>query len=460
MGTLSRSIMAHPEVLSSLSAALVFALCCATAAARAPEFESLGIEPAAFFPLVDGDLRSYPDAKDGGEIIWGRMLWDKDVLPPVNDDVFPGALSCVRRPDKVFHDGIFQRFPGTVVELDNVPYGTQGDFSVNLWMRYRLNQTRSEDNELFGYIFSHAGEEVKEGSIDWFWQPSQIHLYLPSEGRPLYGLIRGLVKDADDEYLSNTLSKSWLDSDGLPWLTDIFHGNRVVPDDMSVMDGKWHMVTVTSLGEGRQGYRMYVDGVLAGEMPQTDNLSSALEPKMNAANALNNTEVVPGGEFSDFSEPNFMDGGDPLNITGKIHLCGRPDRLDKHFFDGDLAHLSLWDKVLSETQVAEMFEAVVGRERLEERCVAARNSRLPRLLMMLGMEEIDPCPFVENIPFSRPELQRTNSTQFWEGVANTYEELLPIAKAKLEEAAPEAAENCCGSSPPGQGPGRSQSPRV
>ena len=171
-----RSIMAHPEVLSSLSAALVvFALCCATAAARAPEFESLGIEPAAFFPLVDGDLRSYPDAKYDGEIIWGRMLWDKDVLPAMSDDIFPGALSCVRRPDKVFHDGIFQRFPGTVIELDNVPYGTQGDFSVNLWMRYRLNQTRSEDNELFGYLFSHAGEEVKENvenpNSSWFWQP-------------------------------------------------------------------------------------------------------------------------------------------------------------------------------------------------------------------------------------------------------------------------------------------------
>merc|ERR1711977_46143 len=429
MGTLSRSIMAHPEVLSSLSAALVFALCCATAAARAPEFESLGIEPAAFFPLVDGDLRSYPDAKYDGEIIWGRMLWDKDVLPAMSDDVFPGALSCVRRPDMVFHDGIFQRFPGTVVELDNVPYGTQGDFSVNLWMRYRLNQTRSEDNELFGYIFLHAGEEVKEGSIDWFWQPSQIHLYLPSEGRPLYGLIRGVVKDADDEYLSNTLSKSWLDSDGLPWLTDIFHGNRVVPDDMSVMDGKWHMVTVTSLGEGRQGYRMYVDGVLAGEVPQTDYFSSAIVSTGNAAHPLNKVDLSQAVDFmEDFIEPNdFVDGGDPLNITGKIHLCGSPDKREKRFFDGDLAHLSLWDQVLSKTQVAEMFEAVVGRERLEERCVAARNSQLPLLLMMFGgYDEIDPCPFVDNAP---SYLQQVNRTQLWEGYEKYLGEIIPITKA-------------------------------
>ena len=201
----------------------------------------------------------------------------------------------------------------------------------------------------------------------------------------------------------------------------------LVPGLPLFQDGRWHMVTVTSLGEGRKGYRMYVDGVLAGEMPQTDNLNSALEPKMNAANALNNTEVFPGVEFSDFSEPNFMDGGDPLNITGKIHLCGRPDRLDKHFFDGDLAHLSLWDKVLSETQVAEMFEAVVGRERLEERCVAARNSQLPLLLMMFGgYDEIDPCPFVDNAP---SYLQQVNRTQLWEGYEKFLGEIIPITKA-------------------------------
>merc|ERR1711977_659769 len=417
-----RSIMAHPEVLSSLSAALVFALCCATAAARAPEFESLGIEPAAFFPLVDGDLRSYPDAKYGGEVAQGMMVWvDKDVTPPsLIDDVFPGSLTCSEGGESI---------PATVVQLDNVPYGTQGDFSVNLWMRQRPEQTRSEDAR-FGYIFSHAGEEVKENvenpNSDWFFQPSQVHLYLPSKGRPLYGLIRGVVRDADDEFLSTTLSQSYLDSDGYPWLAQKFSGNRVVPDDMSVVDGRWHMVTVTSLGEGKKGYRMYIDGVLAGEMPQADYFSAAFEPIVNAANALNETEMVQGFEFAkDFIEPNIVDGGDPLNITGKIHLCGRPDRLEKRFYVGDLAHLSLWDQVLSETEVAEMFEAVVGRERLEERCVAARNSALPNFLTVFGYDENDPCPFVDNAP---SRLQQSNRTQFWEGMENIYEEIIPIAK--------------------------------
>merc|ERR1711977_604978 len=115
-----------------------------------PEFESLGIEPAAFFPLVDGDLRSYPDAKYGGEVAQGMMVWvDKDVTPPsLIDDVFPGSLTCSEGGESI---------PATVVQLDNVPYGTQGDFSVNLWMRQRPEQTRSEDAR-FGYIFSHAGE--------------------------------------------------------------------------------------------------------------------------------------------------------------------------------------------------------------------------------------------------------------------------------------------------------------
>merc|ERR1739848_113325 len=69
--------------------------------------------------------------------------------------------------------------------------------------------------------------------------------------------------------------------------------------------------------------------------------------------------------------------------------------------------------------------AVVGRERLEERCVAARNSALPNFLTVFGYDENDPCPFVDNAP---SRLQQLNRTQFWEGMENIYEEIIPIAK--------------------------------
>ena len=68
-------------------------------------------------------------------------------------------------------------------------------------------------------------------------------MYLPSEGRPLYGLIRGVVKDADDEYSGSESSESYLDSDGYPWLflsrrSASRSGNRAVPVDMGVMVSK------------------------------------------------------------------------------------------------------------------------------------------------------------------------------------------------------------------------------
>ena len=233
---MSRSIMAHPEVLSSLSAALVFALCCcATAAARAPEFESLGIEPAAFFPLVDGDLRSYPDAKYDGEVVEGFEGVQWPASADGDDDVFPGALECVERAKGL-------------VELANVPYGTQGDFSINLWMRHRLNQTRSDENALHGYLFSHAGEHVKENVAEnpnsgWVWRPNQISVWVPSEGRPHFGLVRAVVKDADDEYLDKS-SQSFLDSDGK--FSD--DEKRALPKNMSVMVSQKQRILFLYLG--------------------------------------------------------------------------------------------------------------------------------------------------------------------------------------------------------------------
>lgn len=34
----------------------------------------------------------------------------------------------------------------------------------------------------------------------------------------------------------------------------------------NVVDAKWHMATVTSRDDRKDGFSMYIDGVLAGEM--------------------------------------------------------------------------------------------------------------------------------------------------------------------------------------------------
>lgn len=35
----------------------------------------------------------------------------------------------------------------------------------------------------------------------------------------------------------------------------------------NVSDGAWHMLTLTTLPDGSKGFRMYVDGALAGQLP-------------------------------------------------------------------------------------------------------------------------------------------------------------------------------------------------
>jgi hypothetical protein len=66
----------------------------------------------------------------------------------------------------------------------------------------------------------------------------------------------------------------------------------------------------------RQGYAVYVDGVLRGALQ------------------------APRAYF-------HVDGGAPLNITGDWVLCGRADGAAGRTFDGRIAQLSFFDNALS-----------------------------------------------------------------------------------------------------------------
>jgi hypothetical protein len=48
------------------------------------------------------------------------------------------------------------------LELDNVPYGLNGSFAVNLWMRRLPNSNTS--GVTFGYLFSHTGVAAASGA--------------------------------------------------------------------------------------------------------------------------------------------------------------------------------------------------------------------------------------------------------------------------------------------------------
>jgi len=323
--------------------------------------------PVAYFPLLDGSLdASIGDFKGTGSGPGVTFSDDRESNP-----AFANALECLDHEKGL-------------VTLDNVNYGSKGDFSINLWLKQKrtsgakLDQDEDDDEDgpsgragsndqmgspRFEYIFSHAkGVMAKDGFFPW--SPSQIHLFLPDVSMPAHGVLRAVVKDSTDEY-QGTMSQTYLDSDG----RFMDNNPRNMPGHVDFDDGAWHMATITSNGSGKRGYRMYVDGVLAGEAPPSSMLSQLVQ----------GLTASPGVQ---------TDAGDPLGLTGEIHLCARVDKDEDRHFGGNLAHLALWDAVLTPEDVARLFSDVQGQKRLDERCEAALQSELAAL------DGIDPCPFL------------------------------------------------------------------
>lgn len=90
----------------------------------------------------------------------------------------------------------------------------------------------------------------------------QIRLYFPEVSHPQYGVLRALVKDADDT--ANIASH--VDSDA-----QVGHISATADsqpfDRRFLADGLWHMATLTTLtnmSTGMQGYAMLLDGYLVG----------------------------------------------------------------------------------------------------------------------------------------------------------------------------------------------------
>lgn len=67
-----------------------------------------------------------------------------------------------------------------------------------------------------------------------------------------------------------------------------------------------------------------------------------------------NTAVVAGSD----GVMRNIDGGQPMNIDGKIVLCGRSDRDMTRGYSGQLAELAIWDGSLSSAQVAAIYHEV------------------------------------------------------------------------------------------------------
>lgn len=107
---------------------------------------------------------------------------------------------------------------------------------------------------------------------------------------------------------------------------------RVNPNAINVLDGKWHMVTLTSRPEKGQGYVLYVDGVQVNELNKT----------------------VASGEEEIFEAA----GGEPMHLTGDIVLCAKGSGPAYHYH-GKIAFLSVWEQALVDQQVKILYDSVI-----------------------------------------------------------------------------------------------------
>ncbi|EFN59099.1 hypothetical protein CHLNCDRAFT_137883 [Chlorella variabilis] len=240
------------------------------------------VPPAmAFFPLNSQTLQSFPLPEHTGSASGAGV---------VGDPLFGSALLCTQSDRDL-------------VALDPVQYARSGAFSINLWFKPE----------------NMSGEAACPSAM-----------YLPQEEHPAYGVVRAIVKDFDDQPTSMG-AQTWLDSDG----NVAYNGERSTsPQSPSLFDGDWHMATLTSQPGGGRGYRMYLDGQLAGEV------------------AEGRSYVSPEG----FPIP--IDGGDPMLLDGNVVLCVRSDDPGGRHYDGQLAHLGLHDTALDETQVGLLYSEV------------------------------------------------------------------------------------------------------
>ena len=250
--------------------------------------------PVAWFPLAQ-DLSSWPEALVTGS--GSGITFEPDAT-------FGQALTCR-------HESL------SAVQLGPVPLSSGGGaMTVAFWASARPGSLAGDDLAYLLSVGPPGGQPA--GAPNWF-SPNQLHLFLPEAGNPAYGVLRAILKDADD-----ATTQTYLDSDGRI-------GSPAGPREPTLRPwldgdgGRWHHLALSTLPGGGEGYAVYLDGVPVARMTETN----AVEGRPDG-----------GGAFA------------PSPIT----LCGRSDGQPDRHFEGRLAHLQVWDQALDAAQIAALFE--------------------------------------------------------------------------------------------------------
>ncbi|CAG9467585.1 unnamed protein product [Pedinophyceae sp. YPF-701] len=233
-------------------------------------------------------------------------------------------------PDPVFGTVLHCHGPGgpatpTELSIDGLDIAPTGSFTASFWFRANASELVGERGfSYFQYMLSASGDDAP--ALRPF-HPRNLHVYLPEDKSLAFGLVRTIYKDATDEY-TGPWSETLIDSDGHYGTTRDLLAPVATPPAVNVTDGLWHMYTLSTQPAGSAGYRVYIDGELAGD----------INPSLQSLGVLAQ-----------------IDGGDPAGLTGPLTLCGRSDRDPNRHFDGYLAQLAFWREALSPLDVQELF---------------------------------------------------------------------------------------------------------
>lgn len=117
--------------------------------------------------------------------------------------------------------------------------------------------------EYFEYLFSQASLQnaTASGTYNAF-VPNSVQVMVPESSNPDAGVVRVIVKDSNDvqgaqDNATGDPKAFWLDSDGThdEYAKAQSGGANQAPPGPAVLDGQWHMVTVTTQPSGDKGIR-------------------------------------------------------------------------------------------------------------------------------------------------------------------------------------------------------------
>ena len=228
----------------------------------------------------------------------------------MNDPFFGNVLQC----------GNTETMAKDIVRLEDVDYGSSGAFTINFWVR---NPTGSDfpDRER-EQLFGHGDPD--DADCGGTMCPHNIHVQLENSGDA-----RTMVTDSDDDA-------------GSPCGASDTDGTKGILFD----DEEWRMLTITTKADGSKGHSTYYDAAVGSGIP--DVISGTVG--VNSKGCTDN--VTKSGEYN---------GGDPINPVGLIRLCGRQKGggvFDaERYFNGQLAHFSVYSSAMSADDVKKLFDA-------------------------------------------------------------------------------------------------------